>query len=147
MRSVNIGPVGLWNSLPMLEVWLRTNPSVLMLQDTRIGQSGRARQAIRKSLHWLAPLYIAQFSSTVQREWDVVKQKQVKKIVGVCTMVHKEMRPVQDPVPLEGMGLTATERKACEGRILVTTTSGRTNKADVYVKVYQHVASRWQQLL
>ena len=45
MGSVNIGPVGVWNSLPMLEVWLWTNPSVLMLQDTRIGQSARARQA------------------------------------------------------------------------------------------------------
>ena len=145
VRSINIGPVGLWNSIPMLEVWLRSNPAVIMLQDTRIGQSARARMAIRKTLHWLAPLYTAQFSSSQQREWDEVKQKQVNRLVGVCTLVHKELQPVQEPVPMEGMGLTAKERKACEGRVLVTTTSGRTDKADVYVNVYQHVARRWQQ--
>ena len=72
----------------------------------------------------MVPLYVVQFSSTQQREWDTVKQKQVNRLVGVCTLVHKEMRPVQEPVPMEGMGLTAKERKACEGRVLVTMTAG-----------------------
>ena len=141
----NVGPVGLWNSLPAVERMAQGNPTAILLQDTRMGDTPRARDQMQKALRWVAPLYHAQFESTRQRVWDSVKQKRVSKMIGVCTLLHNEMRPVQDAELLSSFGLKGAQLKACEGRVMVLMAAGRSAKADAYINIYQHVGARLEQ--
>mmetsp|Transcript_18188 Transcript_18188/g.36743 ORF Transcript_18188/g.36743 Transcript_18188/m.36743 type:complete len:389 (-) Transcript_18188:1210-2376(-) len=79
-------------------------------------------------------------STTLVRERDEVTGKQRKHWKGVMTLIHKELMPCLEPIPLDKMGLGEDQRKLCAGRIVVTGAQKEDKSMQYYVNVYQYTS-------
>eukprot|EP00961_Rhodomonas_salina_P138816 1867723-Rhodomonas_salina.2 len=78
---------------------------------------------------------------------------------GVMTLVHKELLPNLESVPLDCCGLTGEQQRACAGRVVVVTVvscgqrqevpneagQGVHSRMHYFVNVYQHTAAKHPQ--
>jgi exonuclease III len=146
--SHNIGPVGWRNSKPAIQAALDSLPAFLALQDIRLPK--RYLKNVRRSLAKVIPNYHMLCSTRQVRCRDEETGQRKKYWVGVMTLVHKELQPHLEAIPLSKLGLGKDQCTTCEGRVLVTGFQKDGGEMVYNVNVYQYTsahADKQQQLL
>ena len=135
----NIGPLGWQKSTDDLLRLLQSRPTVLTLQDVRLGPKGI--KGVRAWLRANAPNYHA-FLNTARHTREVAEGEWRRTWVGIITLIHKEARPSLHTKRLQDEGISVEDAKWAEGRIMVNSLPGR-QKADkntLVINIYQHQA-------
>eukprot|EP00961_Rhodomonas_salina_P102572 1379543-Rhodomonas_salina.1 len=146
---MNIGPVGWRKSKPSVLQALEGTPALLALQDIRLPSN--CVKAVRQSIARLAQQYQMFVTTHRQRERDEAGGRR-RYWTGVMTLVHKELLPNLESVPLDRCGLTGEQQRACAGRVVVScgqrqevpneAGQGVHSRMHYFVNVYQHTAAK-----
>ena len=137
----NVGPLGWFKSTDDLFRILQTRPTVVTLQDVRMGRKGL--KSIRGWLRAYAPLYLPFLTTQCKRVVD--EDGHIHRYwYGVVTLLHKEARPQLKSVTGQALGLGAEDARFIEGRVLVNLlpSKGGGGRGTAIINVYQYQAQQ-----
>jgi len=136
----NVGPLGWEKSTEDLLQILLTNPTVVTLQDVRVGKKGI--KSIRRWAKAFAPQYLPFLDTRCVRKLNPETGRMQRYWYGVITLIHKEARPALQPKRLRDEGLSAEDAEHAAGRVLLNTIPGlgKRDKSTLIINVYQYQA-------
>jgi len=137
----NVGPLGWDKSTDDLLRILLTHPTVVTLQDVRVGRGGI--KGIRKWVKAFAPMYLPFLDTKCVRKLNPDTGMTQRYWYGVVTLIHKEARPALAPKRLRDEGLSAEDVEHAAGRVLLNTIPGlgKRSKGTLVINVYQYQAT------